>query len=110
MPAISIRPASPADTPLILAFIRELAEYERLSYAVTSTEDDLRLHLFGPRPAAEVLIGELDGTPQGFALFFTNFSTFMGKPGIYLEDLYVRPAARARGVGSALLSRLSRIA
>ncbi|MEX2219308.1 MAG: GNAT family N-acetyltransferase [Phycisphaerales bacterium] len=90
--------------------IRELAEYERLSHAMVSTERDLREHLFGPSPVAEVLIGELDGSPQGFALFFRSFSTFVGKPGLYLEDLYVRPAARGRGLGAALLSRLARLA
>src|SRR5262245_54681337 len=109
-PDPAIRPATPADIPLILSLIRELAEYERLSHAVSATEAELRTHLFGPRPAAECLIGELDGTPQGFALFFTNFSTFLARPGIYLEDLYVRPAARGRGLGAALLAHLARLA
>lgn len=108
--SISIRSATPADIPLVLSLIRELADYERLSHAVTATEDLLHHHLFGPRPAAECLIGELDGEPQGFALFFTNFSTFLAKPGIYLEDLYVRPAARGRGLGAALLTRLAALA
>ena len=104
---ISVRCAVPADVPLIHDLIRELAEYERLAHAVVSTGAGLVQHLFGERPAAEVLIGELDGEACGFALFFRTFSTFVGKPGHYLEDLYVRPAARGRGVGRALLSRLA---
>ena len=104
---ISVRFAVPADVPLIHDLIRELAEYERLAHAVVSTGAGLAQHLFGERPAAEVLIGELDGEACGFALFFRTFSTFVGKPGHYLEDLYVRPAARGRGVGRALLSRLA---
>jgi GNAT superfamily N-acetyltransferase len=108
--ATAIRPAVPDDTPLILALIKELAEYERLSHVVVASEDDLRHHLFGPRPAAEVLIAEADGTPVGFALYFTNFSTFLARPGIYLEDLFVRPAFRGRGIGAALLTRLAAIA
>jgi GNAT superfamily N-acetyltransferase len=111
---ISIRPAARADAPLILSLIRELAEYERLSHAVTATEADLERHLFGPGPAApapaECLIGELGGAPQGFALFFTSFSTFLARPGLYLEDLYVRPQARGRGLGDALLAHLARVA
>jgi GNAT superfamily N-acetyltransferase len=107
---ILVRPATPSDVPLILELIRELAEYERLSHAVIATEADLRRHLFAEKPAAECLIGELDGHPQGFALFFTSFSTFLARPGIYLEDLYVRPAARGRGLGKALLARIAAIA
>ncbi|MGB7656289.1 MAG: GNAT family N-acetyltransferase [Novosphingobium sp.] len=107
---ITIRPAAPADLPLIAQLIRDLAEYEKLAHEVRFDEAVLGEKLFGPRPYAEVLIGELDGAPQGFALFFHNFSTFEGKPGIYLEDLFVRPAARGSGLGKALLSRLAELA
>ena len=107
---LSIRPASRADLPLIAQFIRDLAEYERLAHEVRFDEAGLGERLFGARPYAEVLIGEIDGMPQGFALFFHNFSTFEGKPGLYLEDLFVRPAARGSGLGKALLQRLAEIA
>ena len=107
---ITTRPPTAADVPTILGFIRALAEYEQLSHAVVATEDLLRDHLFGPRPAAEVLIGEVDGRPVGFALFFANFSTFLGKPGVYLEDLFVLPEARGAGVGRSLLSAVARLA
>lgn len=107
---LSIRPATPADTPLIAQFIRDLAEYERLSDAVRMDEAALGEHLFGPKPYAEVVIGEIDGSPQGFALFFHNFSTFEGKPGLYLEDLFVRPEARGSGLGKALLAHLATLA
>jgi GNAT superfamily N-acetyltransferase len=107
---IRVRAASEADVPLIFAFIRELAEYERLSHEVVATEDSLREWLFGERPVAEVLIGESGGDAAGFALFFHSFSTFLGKPGIYLEDLYVRPEFRSRGIGRALLIHLARLA
>lgn len=96
--------------PLILALIRELADYERLSHEVSATEEVLRSSLFGERPVAEVLIGESDSRPAAFALFFHNFSTFLGRPGIYLEDLYVRPEFRGRGIGKAMLARLARLA
>ena len=96
--------------PLVLAFIRELAEYERMAEEVVATEELLGAALFGERPVAEAAIAELDGGPVGFALFFHNFSTFLARPGIYLEDLYVRPAARGRGVGRALLAHLARLA
>jgi GNAT superfamily N-acetyltransferase len=105
-----IRPATPSDVPQILQFIRELADYEKLSHQVTATEDLLHQNLFGPRPTAEALVAEFDQTPAGFALFFHNFSTFVGRPGIYLEDLFVRPAARGKGVGRALLTRLAELA
>lgn len=105
-----IRPAGEADVPLILRFIRELAEYERLLDEVVATEASLRATLFGPRPAAEVVIAEEDGAPVGFALFFHNYSTFLARPGLYLEDLYVRPEARGRGTGRALLAHLARLA
>jgi len=107
---ITIRPAAPADLPLIAQLIRDLAEYEKLAHEVRFDEAVLGEKLFGPRPYAEVLIGELDGAAQGFALFFHNFSTFEGKPGIYLEDLFVRPAARGSGLGKALLARLAELA
>jgi GNAT superfamily N-acetyltransferase len=107
---LSIRPSARADLPLIAQFIRDLAEYERLSAEVRFDEAVLGDRLFGPRPYAEVLIGEIDGAPQGFALFFHNFSTFEGKPGVYLEDLFVRPGARGSGLGKALLQRLAQIA
>lgn len=100
---ISTRPAVPVDLPLIAVLIRELAEYEKLSDKVRFDEAGLWLNLFGPKPAAEALIGELDGEPQGFALFFTTFSTFEGRPGLWLEDLFVRERARGRGLGKALL-------
>ena len=105
-----IRPAAIKDVPTILGFIRELAAYEKLSHEVVATEDLLRRHLFGARPAAEVRIASLAAQDVGFALFFTNFSTFVGRPGIYLEDIYVRPHARGRGVGKALLRDVARLA
>ena len=109
-PRITIRRAQPADLPQVLLFIRELAAYERLEHEVVATEADLASALFGTRPYAEVVLGSLDGVPVGFALFFHNFSTFLGKPGIYLEDLFVRPAARGAGVGQQLLAHLARLA
>ena len=110
--AIRVRPATAADVPLILGLIRELAEYEKLSHAVVATEDTLRRHLFGEggRAAAECVIGEIGGEAQGFALYFTSFSTFLARPGIYLEDLYVRHAARGRGLGKALFTHLAAVA
>ena len=107
---ISIRPAAETDVGLILSFIRKLADYERLSHEVVATEEGLRQHLFGTRPAAEVLLAYWADEPAGFALFFHNFSTFLGRPGIYLEDLFVEPEHRGRGIGKALLIRLARIA
>lgn len=109
-----IRTATPDDAATIVGFIRELADYERLLHECLANETALRRHLFGEGfgrgPVAEALIAELDGTPRGFALFFTNFSTFMCKPGIYLEDLYVQPACRGKGLGKALLVELARLA
>ena len=104
---LSIRPATPDDLPLIAQFIRDLADYEKLAHEVRFDEATLGEKLFGARPYAEVVIGELDGAPQGFALFFHNFSTFEGRPGIYLEDLFVRPEARGSGLGKALLAHLA---
>jgi len=106
--AITIRPATRHDLPEVLSFIRELAAYERLAEQVQATEADLAAALFGPRPYAEVVLACLAGTPVGFALFFHNFSTVTGKPGIYLEDLFVRPEARGRGAGKQLLAWLAR--
>ena len=108
--SVSIRTAVRADLPLIAQFIRDLAEYEKLSHEVRFDEAVLGDRLFGARPYAEVLIGEIDGAPQGFALFFHNFSTFEGRPGVYLEDLFVRPEARGSGLGKALLAALAQIA
>jgi GNAT superfamily N-acetyltransferase len=108
--SLSIRPATAADISLIGQFIRDLAEYEKLAHAVRFDEAVMAQKLFGPRPYAEVLIGEIDGVAQGFALFFHNFSTFEGRPGIYLEDLFVRPDARGSGLGKALLGRLAALA
>ena len=107
---ISIRIATPEDLPLIADLIRGLADYEKLAHEVRFDEPVLGAKLFGQRPYAEVIIGEVDGAAQGFALFFHNFSTFEGKPGVYLEDLFVRPEARGSGLGKALLSRLAAIA
>lgn len=107
---IAIRAAVPTDLPLIATLIRDLAAYEKLSHEVRFDVAALDRHLFGPRPHAEVMIGEVDGVAQGFGLFFHNFSTFEGRPGIYLEDLYVRPQARGAGLGTALLAHLAAIA
>ncbi len=107
---MNIRGATEADVPLILAFIKALAEYERLADRVVATEDSVRRTLFGNPRYAEVIIAEWDGEPVGFALFFHNYSTFLAQPGIYLEDLFVKPEARGRGVGKALLARLAAIA
>lgn len=107
---ISIRPATSADLPLIAQLIRDLAEYEKLADDVRFDQAVLGQKLFGPRPYAEVLIGEIDGQPQAFALFFHNFSTFEGRPGIYLEDLFVRPEARGSGLGKTLLAHLAALA
>jgi len=105
-----IRSATADDCGSILGFIRDLAAYERLAHEVVADERTLRATLFGDRPGAEVLIAELAGDPVGFALFFPSYSTFLAKPGLYLEDLFVRPAARGRGIGGALMSALARIA
>ena len=108
--AVSITPAQEADVALILGLIKELADYEHLSHQVVATEASLRHALFGPRPAAEALVARVDGDCAGFALYFHNFSTFLGRHGLYLEDLFVRPVFRALGVGKALLGHLARVA
>jgi GNAT superfamily N-acetyltransferase len=105
-----IRDAKEEDIPLILWFIKGLAEYEKLSHEVIATEKGLHKYLFGKNPVAEVVIGEYQSQPVGFALFFYNFSTFLGKPGIYLEDLFVVPEMRDRGFGKALLQFLAWLA
>jgi GNAT superfamily N-acetyltransferase len=105
--AIQILPASPADVPAILAFIRELAEFEKLLHHVEATETQLHAALFAPHPVAEALTAHGPDGPCGFALFFTNFSTFLARPGLYLEDLYVRPSYRGRNVGRALIQAVA---
>jgi GNAT superfamily N-acetyltransferase len=105
-----IEPARPQDAPLILTLIKGLADYERLAHEVIATEDGLRATLFGPQPAAEVVIAYAGDEPVGFALFFHTFSTFLGKRGLYLEDLFVLPEWRGKGAGRALLAHLAKIA
>ena len=107
---LRIRSATERDAALILDMIKALAEYEQLAHAVAATERTIRESLFGPRPAAEVIVAEVGGDPAGFALFFHNYSTFLAQRGLYLEDLFVKPAYRGRGVGRALLERLAAIA
>jgi GNAT superfamily N-acetyltransferase len=110
MSDIHIRAATPADVPTILGFIRELALYEREPHAVVATEADLLRDGFGPTPRFTALIAELDGAPAGFALYFTSYSTWLGHHGIRLEDLYVTPSLRGKGIGKALLARIAQIA
>src|SRR5690348_6343989 len=107
---ITIRPATRDDVPLVLEFIRDLARYERLEHEMSATEVEMDEALFGARRYAEVVFACSGGRPVGFALFFHNFSTFKGRPGIYLEDLFVRPEARGRGIGRKLLAHLARTA
>jgi GNAT superfamily N-acetyltransferase len=108
--AYTLRAAEPRDLRAIVELIGELAEFEHLTHLLRVTPESLRPHLFGDKPVVEALVGEVDAEVVAFALFFTNFSTFLGKPGLYLEDLYVRPAHRGSGLGQALLRRLGRIA
>lgn len=107
---LRIEPATIRDVPLLLQFIRDLADYEQLADACVATEDDLRKHLFGPDAVAHAVLAFVGGEPAGFALYFFNFSTFLARPGLYLEDLFVQPAWRNRGIGRALLAELARIA
>lgn len=108
--AVSIRPAEPADVPVVADLIRQLARFEKLEHEVVLTEELLKAGLFGARPYAEAVLAEEDGGAIGFALFFQSFSTFLARPGIYLEDLFVLPDHRGRGVGRALLAHLAQIA
>lgn len=110
MPGPHIRSATEADVPLILQFIRDLAVYEKLEHRVIASEESLRRTLFGNPRFAEVVFAEVDGKEAGFALFFHNYSTFLGQPGIYLEDLFVKPEMRGRGIGKSLLAYLARLA
>ncbi len=110
MSELRITPAAESEVPLILSFICKLAEYEKLSHEVVATEDQIREHVFGANAVAEVLFAYWNDEPVGFALYFRNFSTFLGQAGIYLEDLFVEPAHRAKGIGKALLVRLAKIA
>jgi GNAT superfamily N-acetyltransferase len=107
---LNIRPATPADASLIAGLVRELADYEKLLHEARATAADFRRELEAENPVIRVLIAEWDGQPAGFALYFFNFSTFVGRPGLYLEDLFVRPAQRSHGIGRALLRALARIA
>jgi GNAT superfamily N-acetyltransferase len=108
--SLTIKPATEGDVALVLGFIRKLAEYEKLSHEVVATEDLLRQTLFGERRVAEVVLAYIEDQPAGFALYFHNFSTFVGRPGIYLEDLFVEPAHRGTGVGKALLVYVAKLA
>ena len=108
--SLKIRPATEADVPLLLEFIRAIAEYEKLLDEVTATEEGVRESLFGERPAAEAVIGDWAGQPVAYAVFFQNFSTFTGRAGLYLEDLFVKPEYRKRGIGKLMLKHLAKIA
>ncbi|HNX95572.1 MAG TPA: GNAT family N-acetyltransferase [Holophaga sp.] len=107
---LALRPAAPEDVPLILDYIKELADYERAPGKAVARPEDLQRHLFGDKPLAFAVMAEWDGLPAGWALWFYNFSTWEGKPGLYLEDLYVRPAFRGKGIGKALLRHLAGVA
>ena len=109
MSAVKVRVATPGDVALVHGLMRGLAVYEKLEHALVSTEADLAEALFGAHPACEAIVAEIDGTPVGFALYFRTYSTFVGKPGLYLEDLFVVPEARGKGAGKALLARLAAI-
>ena len=106
----ALRAAEPRDLTAMVGLIRQLAEFERLTHLLRVTPETLRPHLFGDKPVAESVVGEVNGEVVAFALFFTNFSTFLGQPGLYLEDLYVQPAHRGAGIGRALLERLGALA
>ncbi len=106
----TLRPATKADLSAIVGLITELADFEKLTHLVVVTPESLEPHLFGPKPVAEAVVGEVGGQVVAFALFFTNFSTFLGQPGLYLEDLYVQPAHRGTGLGKALLAHLGALA
>jgi GNAT superfamily N-acetyltransferase len=108
--SLRIAPANESDVSIILSFIRKLAEYEKLSHLVVATEEHIRKHVFGANPVAEVLLAYWNDEPVGFALYLRNFSTFLGQAGIYLEDLFVDPEHRGKGIGKALLARLAKIA
>ena len=110
MSSFDLRPAQAQDVPAIVGLITELADYEHLTHLVKVTPETLHPHLFGDKPAAESWVAVVEGRVVGFALFFTNYSTFLGKPGLYLEDLYIQPAFRSLGLGKALLSRLGALA
>jgi GNAT superfamily N-acetyltransferase len=107
---LNIRPATAADAPLIAAMVRELADYEKLLHEARAGADDFLRELQAPNPVIHVLLAEWNGAPAGFALFFFNFSTFVGRQGLYLEDLFVRPTLRSHGIGRALLRELARVA
>ena len=107
---IEIRSATEIDIPVVLELIRDLAQYEKMAHLVTATEDQLRETLFGARPAAEVLLAAYDGKTSGFAVFFSTYSTFLAKPGIYLEDIFVKTEFRGKGMGLALMRRIARLA
>jgi GNAT superfamily N-acetyltransferase len=109
-PAHTLRTAEPRDVPAIVGLIHELADFEQLSHLCEVSAESLAPHLFGDKPVVECIVGEVDDDVVGFALFFTNFSTFLAKPGLYLEDLYVQPAHRGTGLGKALLEHLGRLA
>jgi GNAT superfamily N-acetyltransferase len=108
--SLRIEAATERDLPLILSFIRKIAEYEKLSHLVVATEETLRESLFGARPVAETLLAYWNDTPAGYAIFFHNFSTFLGRAGIYLEDIFVEPELRGKGIGKALLAEVARVA
>jgi GNAT superfamily N-acetyltransferase len=108
--ALEIRPATADDVPLVLSFVKQLADYEKLAHMVVATEASLREALFGEQPGAEVLLAFADGEPVGFAVYFHNFSTFLGRRGLWLEDIFVRPERRGHGYGKALLLAVARIA
>lgn len=110
MSRCEIVPASPQNVGAIYAMVRELADYEKLTHTVVSTVADFERELFGPNPRVEALVAELDGEPVAFALYFHNFSTFLGRKGLYLEDVYVKPAHRAKGIGKEILQHLAKLA